>query len=108
MAFGEVENSLAGVHHLSTQAEAQNRAVSNARRAAELARDRYTAGLVSYLEVVDASRATLQTERANAQLSGQRLITAVQLIKALGGGWTEQTLFANRQTSAQPSTLNKK
>ena len=115
VAFGEVENSLAGVRHLSTQAEAQNRAVANARRAAELARDRYTGGLVSYLEVVDASRATLQTERANAQLAGQRLVTSVQLIKALGGGWTEQTLFANRnvrlarQTTLkpQPSTMNK-
>ena len=70
---------------------------------------------MSYLEVVDASRATLQTERASAQLAGQRLITSVQLIKALGGGWTEQTLFANRnvrlarQTTLkpQPSTMNK-
>jgi outer membrane protein TolC len=52
-----------------------------------LATDRYRSGIVSYLEVVDASRDALQAERANAQLAGQRLITAVQLIKALGGGW---------------------
>jgi len=38
--------------------------------------------------VVDASRDALQSERANAQIAGQRLITAVQLIKALGGGWS--------------------
>ena len=94
MAFGEVENSLSGIHHLSNQAEAQNRAVTNARRAAELATERYRSGIVSYLEVVDASRDALQAERGNAQLAGQRLVVAVQLIKALGGGWGEQQLLA--------------
>ena len=51
VAFGEVENSLAGIHHLSNQAVAQNRAVTNSRRAADLATQRYRSGLVSYLEV---------------------------------------------------------
>jgi multidrug efflux system outer membrane protein len=99
VAFGEVENSLAGVHYLATQNEAQNRALANARRAAELATERYRAGIVSYLEVVDANRAALQTERGTAQLAGQRLATTVQLIKALGGGWSEGTLYvqSNRQ-----------
>jgi multidrug efflux system outer membrane protein len=94
VAFGEVEDSLADIRHLTNQSAAQDRAVASARRAAELATDRYRAGIVSYLEVVDANRALLQTERANAQLAGQRLIAAVQLIKALGGGWTDQQLFA--------------
>ncbi len=99
VAFGEVENSLAGIHHLSTQASAQNRAVANSRRAVELATERYRSGLVSYLEIVDASREELQTERGSAQIAGQRLVTAVQLIKALGGGWSEQQLFATRQNN---------
>jgi multidrug efflux system outer membrane protein len=94
VAFGDVENSLSGVRYLSEQAGARQRAVSNARRAAELAGDRYRSGIVSYLEVVDANREALQAERANAQLSGQRLITSVLLIKALGGGWHEPQLFA--------------
>jgi multidrug efflux pump len=96
VAFGEVENSLSGIRYLATQAEAQQRAVTNARRAADLATDRYRSGIVSYLEVVDASREALQSERANAQLSGLRLIASVQLIKALGGGWESQTLQGNR------------
>ncbi|HVR35969.1 MAG TPA: efflux transporter outer membrane subunit [Methylomirabilota bacterium] len=89
VAFGEVENSLAGIHHLDVQAEAQDRAAANARRAAELAVERYRSGIVSYLEVVDANRAALQTGRGVAQLNGQRLVASVQLIKALGGGWIE-------------------
>jgi len=89
-----VENSLSGIHHLGIQAEAQQRAVANARRAADLAMDRYRSGIVGYLDVVDASRDALQAERANAQLAGQRLIASVQLIKALGGGWEYQALRA--------------
>ena len=61
------------------QAEAQQRAVRNARRATDLATERYRSGLVSYLEVVDASRDALQAERANAQLAGQRQIASVRL-----------------------------
>jgi multidrug efflux pump len=95
IAFGDVENSLAGIHHLANQAAAQDRAVANARRAAELATDRYRSGIVSYLEVVDASREALQAERGSAQLTGQRLALSVQLIKSLGGGWTEHELFAS-------------
>jgi multidrug efflux system outer membrane protein len=103
VAFGEVENSLAGIHHLSTQAVAQDRAVANARRAAELATDRYRSGIVSYIEVVDASRDALQAERGSAQLAGQRLVVAVQLIKALGGGWTEQQFVASANAKPRSS-----
>ena len=106
VAFGDVENSLAGIHHLGEQFTAQNRAVTNARRAAELAGDRFRAGIVSYLEVVDANREALQAERGRAQLAGQRLAASVQLIKALGGGWTAQQLFAERQSSLSPRTEN--
>jgi len=88
VAFGEVEDNLSGIRHLIDQAAAQQRAVASARRAADLATDRYRSGIVSYIEVVDASRDALQAERANAQLAGQRLVAAVQLIKALGGGWS--------------------
>jgi hydrophobe/amphiphile efflux-1 (HAE1) family protein/NodT family efflux transporter outer membrane factor (OMF) lipoprotein len=108
-AFGEVENSLSGIYHFAVQSEAQQRAVTSARRAAELATDRYRSGIVAYIEVVDASRDTLTAERANAQLAGQRLIAAVQLIKALGGGWTEQQILASAAPiNYQLSTGNKK
>jgi multidrug efflux pump len=87
VAFGEVEDSLSGIRHLADQSSAQQRAVTNSRRAVDLATDRYRSGIVSYIEVVDASRDALQAERGSAQLAGERLIAAVQLIKALGGGW---------------------
>ena len=95
VAFGDVEDSLSRIRHLVDQTAAQERAVANARRAADLATQRYRSGIVSYIEVVDASRDTLQAERANAQLVGQRLIASVRLIKALGGGWDSHSLQAS-------------
>jgi hydrophobe/amphiphile efflux-1 (HAE1) family protein/NodT family efflux transporter outer membrane factor (OMF) lipoprotein len=92
VAFGDVENSLAAIRFLGEQASAQDRAVESATRAANLATERYKAGIVSYLEVVDANRAALVTQRARAQLTGDRLVASIQLIKALGGGWTEVEL----------------
>lgn len=95
VAFGDVEDSLSGIRHLADQSAAQSRAVVFARQAADLAGDRYRSGVVAYLSVVDADRDALAAERANAQLAGQRLIAAVQLIKALGGGWSEPQIFAS-------------
>jgi hydrophobe/amphiphile efflux-1 (HAE1) family protein/NodT family efflux transporter outer membrane factor (OMF) lipoprotein len=92
VAFADVENSLSGLDYLGRQAAAQQQAVTSARRAADLATQRFTAGVVSYLEVVDASRGALLAERNQAQIVGQRLIASVRLIKALGGGWDESTL----------------
>ena len=94
VAFQDVENSLSGIQYLAQQAVARDRALASARRAAELAGERYRSGIVSYLEVVDANREALQAERASALLAGERNIAAVQLIKALGGGWDEQALVA--------------
>jgi hypothetical protein len=85
VAFGEVEDSVSGIHYLAVQSEAQERAVTSTRRAAYLATDRYRSGIVAYIEIVDANRDALTAERANAQLANQRLIASVQLIKALGG-----------------------
>lgn len=87
VAFREVQDSLTATQLLADQAAAQDRAVAAARRAGELAQTRYDAGLVNYFEVIDAQRTVLTAERASAQLSAQRLVNSVGLIKALGGGW---------------------
>jgi multidrug efflux system outer membrane protein len=98
IAFGDVEDSLSAIRHLADQSAAQQRAVAQSRRAADLAADRYRSGIVSYLEVVDANRDTLSAERSNNQLAGLRLTASVQLIKALGGGWNQAQLFAKAST----------
>jgi len=44
---------------------------------------------------VDSDRTKLQTQREAAQILGQRLVSSVQLIKALGGGWGDSALRAS-------------
>jgi hydrophobe/amphiphile efflux-1 (HAE1) family protein/NodT family efflux transporter outer membrane factor (OMF) lipoprotein len=101
VAFGDVEDSLSDIRHLTDQAAAQDRAVTSARRSADLAGERYRSGIVSYIEVVDANRDTLTAERTATQLAGQRLTATVQLIKALGGGFDTGLLQARAQTAAR-------
>jgi multidrug efflux system outer membrane protein len=86
-AFREVQDALTASQRLSEQSDAIARAVVSARKVRELAEERYLSGGTSYLEVIDAQRTALTVERSAAALAGQRLITRVALIRALGGGW---------------------
>ena len=86
-AFREVEDALSDIGTLGSQGEAVNRALLSARDTAALASERYERGLSSYLDVVDAQRAVLQSERAAVQLTGQRAVSTILLAKAIGGGW---------------------
>ena len=52
-----------------------------------MATARYEGGATTYLDVITAQQSLLVTERQAAQLMGQRLLTSVFLIKALGGDW---------------------
>lgn len=95
VAFREVQDALTATQLLGEQSAAQARAVAAARRAGELAQTRYDAGYVNYFEVIDAQRTVLTAERAAVQLSAQRLVTSVGLIKALGGGWSHSPTVAS-------------
>ena len=90
-ALREVEDALTASRRLSEQSEAIARAVASARHVRALAEERYLAGGTSYLEVIDAQRSALAVQRSAAALAGQRLITRVALIRALGGGWERES-----------------
>jgi len=93
-AFQEVEDNLAGLAVLNDASTAQAAAVADARKALEIANNRYVGGLVSYLDVVTAQQELLSNERLAAQIEGQRLTTSVSLVKALGGGWDAASIAA--------------
>ena len=86
-AFRDVEDSLSDLGTLAAQSEAIDRAILAARDTAAIASERYQKGLSNYLDVVDAQRAALQSERTGTQLRSQRFLATVQLTRALGGGW---------------------
>ncbi len=98
--FKEVEDGLAGLRVLEDQEATQNRAVVAARKTAEISTARYKEGLANYLEVIDAQRTVLDNEVLSAQLREYRLLTTVQLIKALGGGWQDSKVHAQMQPVA--------
>jgi outer membrane protein, multidrug efflux system len=86
-AYQEVEDQLAALRILSGEAQSENDAVDDAKRAEEIAMNRYKAGLVGYLDVVFAQTTLLSNQRVATQISGQRMVATVVLVKALGGGW---------------------
>ena len=87
-ATADVESALGALRALEVRSEAQVRAQSSTARGAGLARERYKSGTSQYLDVIEAERSSLAAQLAIASLNGERLATTVQLIKALGGGWT--------------------
>jgi outer membrane protein, multidrug efflux system len=94
VAFQQVEDALTGLNALSTAYVSQQRAVEDANRALTLASARYSGGLVTYLDVVTAQEQLLINERLATQILGQRLVSSVLLVKALGGGWDSASLAA--------------
>ncbi len=93
-AFQEVQDNITGLEVLSTAQESQAEAVAAARRQLEIANSRYVGGLVNYLDVVSAQQNLLSNEQEAAIIHGQRLVTSVLLVKALGGGWDAASLSA--------------
>ena len=89
VAFREVDDSLAALHFLGQQAAARQVAANAASKAARLSMNRYTAGAVNFLEVVDSEQARLQSELSRVRVTHEQLLATVRLIKALGGGWAE-------------------
>jgi outer membrane protein, multidrug efflux system len=86
-AFADVENNLAAEHLLANEYEKVLAASQSARRQLEIANNRYSAGLVTYLDVATAEIVALGTERASVKFRGQQVVAIVALIKSLGGGW---------------------
>jgi outer membrane protein, multidrug efflux system len=93
-AFQEVQDNITGLEVLHSAQQAQAEAVSAARREVDIATSRYVGGLVNYLDVVTAQQSLLSNEQERAIIQGQRLVTAVLLVKALGGGWDASSLAA--------------
>jgi NodT family efflux transporter outer membrane factor (OMF) lipoprotein len=90
--FQQVEDNLAALRILENEAQVQERAVVAAQKYLELANTRYTGGVTSYLEVTTAQSAALSDELTAVNILGRRMVDAVTLVQALGGGWDRSSL----------------
>jgi NodT family efflux transporter outer membrane factor (OMF) lipoprotein len=90
--FQQVEDNVAALRILEHEAQVQDQAVSAAQKYLELAITRYKGGVTSYLEVTTAQGAALSDEVTAVNILGRRMVDAVTLVQALGGGWTSSDL----------------
>jgi NodT family efflux transporter outer membrane factor (OMF) lipoprotein len=93
-AFQEVQDNITGLEVLESARKSQASAVDAAQRQVDIASSRYVGGLVNYLDVVSAQQILLTNQQQAAIIQGQRLVTSVLLVKALGGGWDAASLNA--------------
>jgi outer membrane protein TolC len=91
-AFQEVEDNLAALRILEEETKTQRAAVEAARRSVQISTNRYTGGLVTYLEVATTQTIALENERLAVDIERRRMDASVLLIKALGGGWEVASL----------------
>ena len=86
-AFQQVEDGISNLSTLSQALTTQAAAVEDARKALDIANNRYVGGVTTYLDVITAQTTLLSSERLETQLLGQQMVSSVYLVKALGGSW---------------------
>ena len=86
-AFQDVEDNLASQRILAQEIVVQREAVDSARQALAIVTNEYRAGTVDYVTVLTAQTTAFSAEQKLASLAGQRMVSSVGLVKALGGGW---------------------
>lgn len=86
-AYREVEDSIIAIRQLQQENVTQTAATKAAERVLTQEKDRYTGGIVNYLDVVIAQNTELQAKLSYIDIETRQLTATVQLIKAIGGGW---------------------
>jgi NodT family efflux transporter outer membrane factor (OMF) lipoprotein len=103
-AFQQVEDGISNLSTLSQALRTQAAAVEDARRALEIANNRYVGGVTTYLDVITAQTTLLNSERLQTQLLGQQMVSSVYLVKALGGGW-DASQIQDEQVHPHPGQI---
>ena len=100
-AFQQVEDQLAAVPILTHELNVQTEAVKSAEQAVQIALNEYQAGTQNYTTVVTAQTTALSDEESALSTRASRLTATVNLIVALGGGWTTAELPSPPGTMTQ-------
>jgi len=91
-AFQQVEDDLATLRYLQTDYAQEQQALADAERSEALTLNQYKAGVADYASVLTAQTARLNTEITALDVQNQRLVASVDLIDAIGGGWSSARL----------------
>ncbi len=101
-AIQQVEDQLAGIRILTRAAKVEAEDVRISREATQIALNEYRAGTQSYTTVVTAEEQQLTVEEAQLATQAQIQTDAVDLIVALGGGWSQSKLPDAMAAAAAP------
>ncbi len=96
-AFADVDNALIANQKLQEQLDAQVKLVAALQQYNELARLQYDGGYTSYSTVLQAEQALFPAELNLASIRAQVFASAVNIYKAMGGGWVDAGRPADRQ-----------
>jgi NodT family efflux transporter outer membrane factor (OMF) lipoprotein len=86
-AFQSVEDDLVSLRVLEHQGELQTTAVRDARLSEDLTLNQYKSGIVAYSSVITVQTTRLADEINLLSIQSQALVSSVDLISQLGGGW---------------------
>lgn len=86
-ALHDVDNALIAYTNEQRRRDQLQQDVNASRRALDLARQRYTQGVSTFLDVLDAERTVLAAEQQLNDSTTTVSTNLVALYKALGGGW---------------------
>jgi NodT family efflux transporter outer membrane factor (OMF) lipoprotein len=91
-AFQAVEDDLVSLRVLEQQAGVQTTAVEDARKSEALYFNQYKSGIIVYTTLVTAQTTRLAAEITLLGIQSQQLVSSVDLISQLGGGWSAAQL----------------
>jgi multidrug efflux system outer membrane protein len=98
-AFADVDNALVANAKLREQLAAQTRLVAALKQYNELARLQYDGGYVGYSTVLQAEQALFPAELNLVSVRASLFTSAVNIYKAMGGGWVT---LADQRTGNTP------
>ncbi|PRG09955.1 RND transporter [Burkholderia ambifaria] len=104
-AFQDVEDNLASQRILAQEVDVQRQAVDSAEHALAIVTNQYKAGTVAYLNVLSAQTTAFTAQQKLATISGQRMVSSVGLVKALGGGWDASDMARETGDVAAPAPV---
>ena len=96
-AFQQVEDNLAALRIMAVESHQLDVAVKAAQKNLDLSVDRFKLGLASYLNVITAQEGLLTNQQTAVSLHEQQMVSTVQLVMALGGGWNASNLPASKR-----------
>jgi len=100
-AFQQVEDALAATRIYSQQILSQEDAAKSAQEFLDLETQRYNLGVDPYVDVVTAQTTLLGDQQTLNALHVSQMISAVQLVQSLGGGWDASQLPTPSQAGAK-------